>query len=235
MSVKRRWILRVLLGAVALVLLLLLAVQVVLWTDLPRNWVLGAIQEKLQLRMGAKQFATGWSGHTALSGVNLSLPLAQEAFLETPRLSIEHTPLLGLIVGRPLRVESIVIERPNLLVRQQMDGRWNLEEVAELIRRAGGGKTADTQAAPKTTGGAPQLPRVSVRDAVVRLVDVRGRQATLSAVSIEGSPQGPLVWKYEASIPDRLELSGEIAPGANWQHEASIRLNNLGPWVRPFL
>jgi hypothetical protein len=235
MSVKRRWILRFLLGAVALALLLLLAVQVVLWTDLPRNWVLGAIQEKLQLRVGAQQLTTGWGGHTALSGVNMSLPLAEEAFLQTPRLTVEHTGLLGLIIGRPLRVESIVIDHPNLLVRQQADGRWNLEEVAELIRRAGGGKTADTQGQPKTSTGAPQLPRVSVRDAVVRLVDVRGRQATISPVSIEGKPEGPLVWRYEASVPNRLELTGEIAPGADWQHEATIQLNNLGPWVRPFL
>jgi hypothetical protein len=79
------------------------------------------------------------------------------------------------------------------------------------------------------------LPTVSVRDAVVRLVDVRGRQATISPVSIEGKPDGPLVWRYEASIPDRLALSGEIAPGVNWQHEATIRLQNLRPWVEPFL
>ncbi|MDB5318636.1 MAG: hypothetical protein JWN40_267 [Phycisphaerales bacterium] len=235
MSVKRKWFLRILLGVVVLVLLLLLAVQVVLWTELPKNWVLGAIQEKLQLRVGTQQLGTGWSGRTSLSGVTLSLPLAEEAFLQTPRLTVEHTGLLALILGRPLRVESITIERPNLLVRQQADGRWNLEEVTELIRRAGGGKTADTQGQPKTASGAPQLPRVSVRDAVVRLVDVRGRQATVSLLNIEGQPEGPLVWKYKASIPDRLEVAGEIAPGADWQHEASVRLNNLGPWVRPFL
>src|SRR5258706_12031999 len=112
MGVKKKWFLRILVGIVALVLLLLAAVQVVLWTDLPKQWVLSAIQEKLQLRVGAQALDTGWGGRTALSGVNLSLPLASEAFLETPRLSVEHTGLLGLIVGRRMRVESITRERP---------------------------------------------------------------------------------------------------------------------------
>jgi len=230
----RKWSLRILIGVVALVLLLLVAVQVVLWTDMPRNWVLGAIQQKLQLRVSAASMETGWGGKTSLSEVTLALPLAQEAFLQTPRLAVDHTPLLKLFLGFPLKVESIAIERPNLLVRQQSDGRWNLEEVAELVSRAGGGKTAETQPQPKS-GGVPELPKVAVTDAVIRLIDVRGRQATLAPLSIRGDPQGPLVWKYEANIPDLLHLRGEVAPGGNWQHAVTVELRRLTPVVKPFL
>ena len=126
MSAKKKWFLRITLGTIVLILLLLAAVQVVLWTSLPRNWVLAAIQEKLQLRVQAQSLDTGWSGTTTLSGVNVSLPLAQEAFLETPRLQVRHTGLLALMLGRSLKVEAISIDKPNLLVRQQPDGRWNL-------------------------------------------------------------------------------------------------------------
>ena len=62
----KKWSLRILISLIALVLLLAAAVQIILWTDLPQNWVLGAIQEKLQLRVSAQSLSTGWSGHTRL-------------------------------------------------------------------------------------------------------------------------------------------------------------------------
>src|SRR5439155_511558 len=111
----KKWFLRILLVVLILPLLLLAAVQVVLWTDLPRNWVISAVQEKLQLRVSAASFSTAWSGQTSLSNVTLSLPLAQESFLQAPRVSVGHTNLLALLIGRPLRVEAIEIDRPNLL------------------------------------------------------------------------------------------------------------------------
>jgi uncharacterized protein involved in outer membrane biogenesis len=227
----KKWFLRILLVALILPLLLLAAVQVVLWTDLPKNWVISALQEKLQLRVSAASFSTGWSGRTSLSNVTLSLPLAQESFLQAPRVSIGHTNLLALLIGRPLRVEAIEIDRPNLLVRQQANGRWNIEDVAELIRRASGGKTAETQPQPSMI---PQLPKVTITDGTVRLIDVAGRQATLSPLAVVGEPNGPLVWKYDASVPNQIRLSGEVAPGGKWQHIASIDVKRIGPIVRPF-
>jgi hypothetical protein len=234
MTGKKKWFLRIVLGIVILVALLLLAVQVVLWTDLPRGWVLSVIQEKLQLRVAAQNFSTGWGGDTTLTGVSASLPLAEESFLQAPRLEVKHTPLLELMIGRPLRVKAIVIDRPSLLVLQQADGRWNVQEVAELIRRATGGKTPETQSQPHP-GGVPQLPDVTITDAVIRLIDVRGRQATFSPLEVKGRAQGPLVWKYDASIDKHLVVDGEIAPGGNWQHSAHLRIDDLEAWVRPFL
>ncbi|HEY7118357.1 MAG TPA: hypothetical protein VH475_17340, partial [Tepidisphaeraceae bacterium] len=228
----RKWSVRILVGLVALVALLLLAVQVVLWTDLPRQWVLSAIEQKLQLRVGARSFDTGWGGHTSLSGVTLSLPLSQESFLQTTRLSIDHTGLMGLIVGRGLKLESIEIDRPDVLLRQMPDGRWNLQEVVELVRRASGGKTVEGQS---RTPGLVQLPRVRIAEGTVRLVNLAGRQATLGPLTIRGDPDGPLAWKFEASTPGRLDLTGVLAPGADWAHQASISVRGLGPLVRPFL
>src|SRR3989440_5281884 len=227
----KKWFLRILLVVLILPLLLLAAVQVVLWTDLPKNWVISALQEKLQLRVSAASFSTGWSGRTSLSNVTLSLPLAQASFLQAPRISVGHTNLLALLIGRPLRVEAIEIDRPNLLVRQQTSGRWNIEDLAELIRRASGGKTAETQPQPSII---PQLPKVTITDGTVRLIDVAGRQATLSPLALAGEPNGPLVWKFDGSVPDQLRVSGEVAPGGNWQHIASIEVAKIGPIVRPF-
>jgi hypothetical protein len=228
----KKWSLRILVSIVALLLLLAAAVQVVLWTDLPQNWVLAALQEKLQLRISAQHFSTGWSGHTQLSGVTVSLPLADEDLLQAQHLSVEHTSLLGLLFGKPLRVEGLTIDKPNLLVRQQPDGRWNVEAAAELLRRTSGGKTPETQ---ERTTVLPQLPAVTVNDAIVRLIDVQGHQATLSPLDFKGAPDGTLVWSFNADIPGQLHLAGQVAPGGAWQHEAKIELANLAPVVRPFL
>lgn len=228
----KKWSVRILISLLALVLLLAAAVQVVLWTSLPRNWVLSALQEKLQLRISAQHFSTGWSGRTDLSGVAVSLPLSDEALFQAQHLSVEHTSLLGLIFGRPLRVEGITIDKPNLLVRQQSDGRWNVEQVAELLRRASGGKTPETQ---PPVASIPQLPAVTVNDAIVRLVDLKGKQATLSPLSFKGTPEGTLVWNFDASIPGQLRIKGDVAPGGAWQHEATIELANLSGVLRPFL
>jgi hypothetical protein len=229
----RKWFLRTLVGVVALIGLFLLAVQIVLWTALPEKLVVSTVQEKLKLRISAEGFSTGWSGHTTLTGVTAALPLAQDAFLQTKRLAVTHTPLWALLAGRPLEVKSIEIDAPNLLVMQQADGRWNLQEVADLIARAGGGASAETQ--PTRTAGIPQLPKVFVNDATIRLVDLSGRQATLNPVWVQGYPEGPLVWRYDAKLPDRLHVVGEVAPGGNWAHQLSIRIANLGETARPFL
>ena len=231
----RRWLLRLVLTLAILVALFLLAVQVVLWTDLPRKWVLSAIQQNLQLRVSAGSFNSGWRGRTSLDNVNLSLPLADQSFLQTPRLAIRHTSLWALLLGRGLKVESIEIDKPEVLVLQGADGRWNVQEVAELLRRATGGKTAEGQ--PQSAGrtGIPHLPRVNITDGVIRVVNRYGRHATIQPLSIQGWSDGPLVWRFEAKVPDRLQVTGEVAPGGPWAHQAEIRLLDLGPLAEPFI
>ena len=229
----KRWLLRVVLVLLLLAVLLVAAVHILLRTDLPRQWVLSAVQQKLQLRLGAREFATGWRGNTSLSDVTLSLPLADESFLKTDRLSIKHTGILGLLIKRSVTVESIEIDRPVVSVRQMADGRWNAQEVAELIRRATGGKAAE----PATAGpkAVPQLPKVTIAGATIHLVDLKGRQATLAPLTIRGAPDGPLVWTFDAGIPDLLHVAGQLAPGGDWPHEATLWVRNLGPLLRPFL
>jgi hypothetical protein len=230
-----RWFVRLVVLVLVLGALLAATVEVVLRTDLPRKWVLSAVQEKLQLRLGAREFVTGWRGRTTLSDVTVALPLAQESFLQTPQLSIKHTGILGLLVTRSFKVQSIEIEHPDVLVRQMPDGRWNAQEVVELIRRATGGKMAEEQQQASGPKSVPQLPNVTIDGATIRLVDRAGHEATLGPLTVRGEPDGPLVWRFDASTPERLRVTGEIAPGGDWSHRATVSLRNLGPLVRPFL
>src|SRR5688572_6925389 len=88
---KRRWFLWLIVALLVLVIALLITVTLVLRTDYPRQIVIAQIEKTLGLRVQAKTLTTGWAGHTRLSDVTLSLPLADESFFAVPRLEVNHT------------------------------------------------------------------------------------------------------------------------------------------------
>src|SRR6185503_6993323 len=100
------------------------------------------------------------------------------------------------------------------------------------LRRATGGKTAEAQ---PQRAGVPDLPKVSITNGTIRVINRFGQQATVEPLSVQGWPEGPLVWKFDVKVPDRVHAWGEVAPGGPWAHRAEIVLGNLGPLARPFL
>src|SRR5207248_3971010 len=126
-SPMRRWLRRILYGLSIAIFLLAVGIQVVLWTDYPRRLVLSLVQRELGLRVEARALSTGWFGSTTLADVKLSLPLATESFLDMPEMKIRHTWLLPLIVTRNFEISAIDLEKPNLVVRRDASGRWNLQ------------------------------------------------------------------------------------------------------------
>src|SRR5438067_6844048 len=135
----RPWLRRILIALLVLVAVALLTTQIVLWTDYPRHLVINVLQQQLGLRVQASGLSTGWFGHTTLTDVKLSLPLADESFLDVPRMDVTHTWLLWLALTRQFQLESIELQRPTLVVRQDAAGRWNVQDVAELVARATAG------------------------------------------------------------------------------------------------
>src|SRR5215218_1355432 len=124
----RRWSKRILLGLLILIVIVLITVQVVFWTDYPRRLVLSLVQQNLGLRIEATQLSTGWFGSTSLQNVKLSLPLAPESFFDVPRMEIEHTGIFPLLVTRHFEVKGIELRQPQLVLRRGTEGKWNLEE-----------------------------------------------------------------------------------------------------------
>src|SRR3954470_15289773 len=159
----RRWLLRILIGFAALIVLVVIVVQVVLWTNIPRNLVVKQIESEMGLRISTDSLRSGWLGRSTLDNVAPSLPLSDESFLKVKSLQVKHTTLLGLVLGRSISIDRIVIDHPEVFVRQDANGRWNLQEVAEILAKVGGGKTA--QESQKE--GIPKLPDVRLIDGVV--------------------------------------------------------------------
>src|SRR5271155_576891 len=80
----RKWVARVGFGILFFLLLVVVGVQIVLWTGIPESIVISNVEKGMGLRMGVNSLSTGWLGHTSMSGVKIALPLSQQAFLEVP-------------------------------------------------------------------------------------------------------------------------------------------------------
>ncbi len=228
----RHWLVRLLMIAIVLIAILGVAVQLILTTDLPRNLVVSGLESQLGLRVTASSMETSWLGGSTLNDVNLALPLAEESFLQVPRLKIRHSTLFSLLLRRPLHIDEMYFDRPHMIVRQSALGRWNVEEAMALITRAAGGKIADNE--QKSNGEPVQLPLVSLSDGTLELIDNENRKVTFKPLEIHGTPQRSLSWHFQATISNLLRLEGRIAPGQNWNHQVEFTLDHAEEVLRPW-
>ena len=227
----RRWTLRIFLLAVGLIVAIVICLQILLWTDIPRTFVLQKLQNTLGLRVEAATIDFGWSGHTTLQNVKISLPLAQQAFLEVPNMEVTHTSLAMIMLTQNVELKEADFHQPTVLILQNASGRWNVAEAVDLITRAGGKK----QAQDNSTDAIQALPVIAVDHATVKLIDRDGRTSTIEPLNITGHPDGSLVWKYDAQVPDRLKLTGQVSPGGVWEHEVAFEIGDLSPWLTPWM
>src|SRR5687768_11367704 len=188
----RRWSIRILIALLVLLIVVIGVTQAVLWTDVPQRIVLAQVQKQLGLRMEAKSVTTGWFGRTDLKDVTLSLPLAEESFLTMPSLEVGHTWLPWLILTRKVEIESLELNDAALVVQQDEAGRWNLQDVLELLARTGGKQQATGALGTTTRPQQPKLPEVRLHKGTVTITDRRGRTTKLAPLEFSGLPDGPL-------------------------------------------
>ncbi|HSV16198.1 MAG TPA: hypothetical protein VLI90_18190, partial [Tepidisphaeraceae bacterium] len=220
----RRWLLRILIGIAALIVLVVIGVQIVLWTNIPKNLVVKQIESEMGLRISTDSLRTGWLGRSTLQNVALGLPLSDKSFLKVQTLQVKHTTLFGMIFGRAVSIDRIEIDHPEVFVRQDANGNWNLQEVAEILAKVSGGKTA--QESQKQ--GIPRLPDVRLIEGVVHVTDNGDKEATIAPLSIDGHGEGPLVWKFDVKLAKSVAINGEVAPGNTWKHQVRLSAHDLG-------
>lgn len=233
-----RWGFRLLILLIVLAIALAITVQVVLGTGLPRRLVISKLESALALRFGASSVHTGWGGRTELADVTVALPLGSNAFFKVKAIKVRHTNLLGMALSRSVTVKVIELDQPELVVQQDDAGQWNVLQAAQLIERAVGGKQAAQTAEPNKPEVA-QIPQVILKDGVVRVIDRTGKTATVQPLNVEGKPDGPLVWRYDATAgpvdSPQLHVVGKLVPGGDWQHEVSLALHGEEEWIKPWL
>ncbi len=226
----RRRILHIGIVLLVLVALLLAAVQVVLWTDWPRRIALAQLQKQLGLKIDAKSMSLGWTGRTTLQNVQVSLPLATQALLTVPTLKVKITAPPLLLLGVSLQVQSIQIDQPVLTVVQDAQGRWNLQQLAQLLGNLGGVKSS--QPAASST---PHLPDITIHQATIDILDNQARALRIAPVDLAGNSSGPLVYRYHLQAQEQLLLDGQVATGGNWNHQLHLEASQLAAWFKPWV
>ncbi|MGB7156952.1 MAG: hypothetical protein WBD40_02730, partial [Tepidisphaeraceae bacterium] len=233
----RRWSLRILIALAILLLVVIAVTQAVLsLTDIPDRIVLTQVQQTLGLRMTAKSVDTGWFGTTTIRDVTLSLPLAEQSLLATPQMRVRHTWLPKLLFTRKLVIDLLTLDDAQLVVRQDAAGRWNLQELVELLARTAGKQQVVTT--PSTRRAGPRLPGVILHNGTVTVTDNANRVATLAPLEFSGlpDPAAPmLVWRYDVKVPALLSATGQLSPGFEWAHQVDFDVTHangvLKPWI----
>lgn len=232
-----RWVGRIGLVVLALLVLVVVTIQVVLWTNLPKSIVIGQLEKQLGLRASASSVSAGWFGNTTLRDVKLSLPLARQSTFDAPVLRVKHTWLPALLFGTALDIQRIELDNPTLHVWQDSAGRWNVTEVAELLARTGGKKEGQesAQQAQQASGAAPpKLPALAINNATIHVVDNANRELKIEHAQVNGVPESVLVYRYEVSVPDHVSVAGRLVPGGQWTHEVDVKVVNVNDWLAPW-
>ena len=224
-------------GVIGLLILAAITIQIVLWTSVPKSIVVSQIENGLGLRIGVTGLSTGWLGRTKMTGVKLALPLS-DAVVDVPSMEVRHTNLIAILLGWPVLIKEVDLEKPVIYVRQDASGVWNVQEVAELVARTAGKKTGEqTQQT-----SAPSLPWLKVDQMTVVVLDNRHHEVKVAPINVDGQPDSAVSWKYDveipsgqANVPPHVSLVGRVAPGGDWAHEAHVWIHDIDPWVRPFV
>lgn len=206
-----RWLVLLLMPVAVVVLLVLLGVQLVLTSDIPRSRIVHELQMETGLRFEAASSRTRWPGMTELRDISIALPLEDEPFLRIPVLQIRHTPLLWIAAG--FEVHEATIDDPLLRLRQDEYGRWNVLRAVEIVQAVQEHRTG--------TGEVPPFPRVSLRNGIINLLGPEG-QVIEAPLEFEGEPETPLSWAFRLSLGEALLAGGRVAPRGEWQHQVEL-------------
>src|SRR5207237_5173641 len=105
----------------------------------------GQLQRSLGLRVAAEGASVSWMGGTTLRSVKLSLPLADQAIIDVPEMSVRHTILPLLLLGKSLDIKSVSLKQPTLTLVQDASGRWNVMRAIDIASRRSAPPPASTR------------------------------------------------------------------------------------------
>ena len=227
----RRWTIRIILAIVLLSLAMVVTIQVLLWTDLPRRWILGALNTHTGLVVDAESISPTWMGRTVLRNVTLRLPLDKENFFAVDAVELSHRSVLGLILRRSFGLGSVRVRGPQFYLRRAPDDRWNVQDlVSDLLLgvRGGGLDLANTR-----------LPEVHIENLSVHVIDANDKSTIVGPFSFEGMPQAGRSWAFTLtsgpasprSTQAAVDIRGTLVGNRAASHVADFRIEPNEAWI----
>jgi len=227
----KRWIIRLSVLLLILLIAALVTAHFVLKGDLPRRMVVDILREQTGLRVDAASMSVSWSGRTVIEDLEIALPLEEQPFLTARRVRVSHNSLIMLALTRSLGLSDLRIVDPIVSLEADEGDQWNIIEAAEIVSAALE-RNRDPNDPPS---GLPELPRLRVERAVVDVDLPDGRSFSYQPFAIIGDPDGTLAWDFALTLEDRIALGGRLSPGAGWGHRIDFAVDELRSLVEPFV
>lgn len=225
----KRWLKRLTILAVVLLVGVLVTAHLVLRSDLPRTIVLDVLREQTGLRIDASQFQTSWFGRTTIVDLSIGLPMQDQPFMTVPEIRVSHSALLRILATRTVELHTLTIDEPSIRLEAQPDGQWNLIEAADIVSL-----TRQGTARASAGGRVPSLPALRIENAVVEVVMPDGSVERYEPLTIQGDPADHSAWDFRLSLTDRLAVGGRLSPNTGWSHEVNFDIDEIRSMVEPF-
>ena len=129
MSSMLRWTIRILIVFVVLILAAAVIVHLVLQSHWLSDRILARVGDRIGMDVTADSLSVGWGGRTTIRNAAVTMPLTGDVVLTAERIEVVHEVIPLLILGRPVNVRSVQVDKPQVNLRRYEDGRWNVQDV----------------------------------------------------------------------------------------------------------
>ncbi len=226
-----RWTIRVLLVFAVLIVVAAVIVHFVLQSTWLGDMILVRAGEAIGMEVASESLDIGWDGSTIIRDAVVKMPLTGEVVLSADRIEVKHEVIPLLILGRPVRVRLVQVDRPQVNLHHDESGRWNVQDVWTRLR-------ASLDSFREQNGrrrGVPALPQIVIQDAVLHITEPNAVAQTVGPLGFRARPQGQLLWLFDLELPEVLGVEGRLVPGSDWAHQVGFTVGEVEPLVQRLL
>jgi hypothetical protein len=146
-----RWLRRIAMLLVLLIVVALVAVQVILGGDLPRRKIVEALEAQTGLVVDIASSRIGWTGDTVVNRLSLRMDETSEPIARITRAHVKHNSLWNVLLSRQVRIETVVLNGATLRTTEDEQGIWDIERATERVIERQQGQSPSAQAPPIIT------------------------------------------------------------------------------------
>lgn len=218
-----RWTVRILIVFVVLILVAGVVIHFVLQSAWLGDLILARAGDAIGMNVTAESLSVGWGGETSIRNAAVTMPLTGEVVLVADRIEVAHEVIPLLILGRPVNVQSVEVDHPEVNLRHYEGGRWNVQDVWTRVRARK--KPVDRRRRRVS------LPEVVIQDARVHIAEPNGTAQTVGPLNFRAQPKDRLLWQFDLHVPETVEVQGGIVPGPEWAHEVGFAVADIEPLI----
>ena len=223
----RRWMIRITVILVVLAAAALIAIQAVLMSDIPGNFLVRELDETTGLRWSISELSIRWNGQARLEGVTASLPEDDTPFFTASTAIVSHTALLRLLNGADVNVHSIAVADAALTWREDVRGQSTFERAIAIINAHQASDPAEPSTRPIP------IPAIAITRTQV-LHEHAGVTTTLGLLAFDGKPDSSR-YTFEGALGELNTFQGSIVLAEPFTHSLDVDLPSPVAVMGPLL